>query len=350
MWYSVVSNGQAQGLFFHGRAVVSDGKDAAGVTLAFPAGLIPEKLALKVPIDMRVKVDTAWTDAIGYVDLNSDTAETRAKIQHGASITFTDTKACEILYSGFVPLCGWSAFTPDFNYTVGTATFAEVGYYMMLGENTYAMVAQTSTADSDAESSAELIPPIIPQDIDCLTTCKALEIAGAGGATYSNPDPSFDMANATGASRKITNKALTQATDEQAFAWALAAIVPIRSWQAATLSVTYGTADPETNLDETMYFDGFDNMVFVAGHITFDDGNACDSVVATGLPVPPRADCARIAIPCLQVQHTDTFTSPGCFLDSDDSDPDDRAIEFDDLTTFDDTEVGELQWAGFYFV
>jgi len=356
MWYSIVRCGQAQGLFFHGRVVVSDGKDAAGVTLAFPSGIIPERLtghaslAFEVPIDMRVKVDTAWTDALGYVDVSSATAETRAKIQHHESITFTDTKACEVLYSGFVPLAGWVPFSPDFTYGTGTATFTETGYYMMLGDNTYAMIAQTATTDSDGEDAATLVPPITPQDIDCLASCKAYELAGAAGATYSNPDPSFDMANATGASRAITNKALTQATDAKNFVWGCAAIVPIRNWQAATLSVSYTTGTPATNLDETMYFDGYESLVFIAGHITFDDGNGCTAVVATGLPVPPRAACAKIAIPCLQVQHTDTFTQPMLFLDSDDTDPDDRAIEFDNLTTFDDAEVGELQWAGFYLV
>lgn len=356
MYYSVVTCGQAQGLFFHGRIVVSDGKDAAGVTIAFPSTIIPEmltnhaSLAFEVAVDVRVKVDTTWNDGIGFVDISNSTAETRAKIQHHASITYTDTKACEVLYSGFIPLSGWTAFTPQLAYETGTATFSEAGYYMMLGENTYAFFAQTATTDSDGEQAVTLTPPIPTQDINCLTSCKAIELAGAGGATYSNPDPTFNMLDNAGANRTLTNKALTTATDGQNFVWSVAGIVPIRNWQAATLSVTYGTATPETNLGETMYFDGYDNMTFIAGHITFDDGNACDSVVATGLPVPPRAACVKIAIPCMQVQHSDVFTMPGLFLDSDDTDPDDRAIEFDDLTTFDDTEVGELQWAGFYFV
>lgn len=351
MWSSVITNGQAQGLFFHGKIVISDGGGATAVTLPLPSGVLPGKLALKVPIDARIKVDTTWTDLIGYIDLNSDTGATRRTISFAGTPTLTDDKACEILYSGFVPIAGWEAFTPKLSYATATpGSAAELGYMMLLGENTYAMIVSTQSSDSNACSGVTLVPPLIPPDMDLLGSCKAIEVAGAGGATYSNPDPSVNMTHATEESRTITNLEFTTATDGQNLHWFCSAIMPINNWQAWTPSATYTTGTPATNLGYTGDFDAYDNMVFISGHLTFDDGNGCTAVVATGLPVPPRALCTKIAIPSTQVQHTDTFVNPMVFLDSDDTDPDDRAVEQDNLTTFDDAEVGELQFTGFYFV
>ena len=104
------------------------------------------------------------------------------------------------------------AWTPTLAWTTGTpAAITTIARYCRIGIMCFFDI-NISSADSNGCSALTITLPITPVDNEMALPCAAIQLAGAGGADYSNP---LAFINADGTSNKIEFRAFTAATDGQ---------------------------------------------------------------------------------------------------------------------------------------
>lgn len=119
------------------------------------------------------------------------------------------------LAAGSNILPAWAAYSPTLTWGTGTpASITTVARWKKVG-NVVFLHIDISSADSNACDSLTITLPEDPVDNNDRTALAAIQKAGAGGATYSNPLAYIDMDSA---SKLIKFYAFTTGTDGQAVA------------------------------------------------------------------------------------------------------------------------------------
>lgn len=104
----------------------------------------------------------------------------------------------------------WAAYTPTLVWgTADPAAITKAGRYCRVGFVCYFSV-YIGSADSNAASSLTVTLPIAPIDNTNNLPVPSIQLAGAGGATYSNPNGFIDVVNAV-----VSFRSFTTGTDGQ---------------------------------------------------------------------------------------------------------------------------------------
>ncbi len=109
----------------------------------------------------------------------------------------------------------WAAYTPTLTWgTAAPASITTVARWVRVGVVVHFHI-DISSADSNATDSLTISLPADPVDNNDRTAVTAIQKAGAGGVTYSNPLAYIDMDSA---SKLIKFYSFTTGTDGQAIA------------------------------------------------------------------------------------------------------------------------------------
>ncbi len=134
----------------------------------------------------------------------------------GASAGSGNIKNCAFSNNSFnnvVPHRLWTTWTPTLTWgTADPDSITTVARYMRDGTRVCFHV-DISSADSNAASSLTITLPVDPVDNNDYTSVSSREIAGGGGATWSDP---LAYINMDSADKKINFAAFTTGTDDQA--------------------------------------------------------------------------------------------------------------------------------------
>jgi hypothetical protein len=112
-------------------------------------------------------------------------------------------------------------------------------------------------------------------------------------------------------------------------------------WVDWTPTVTWGTADPATNVAQTARYTIIGNTVYFNYSYTADDGNAASSLAIT-LPVTAKGNNAKIALSALQKVNA-TWTNAMGYIDDDSA-----GIAFYNFQTCTNAQACEFIITGFY--
>lgn len=330
--------------FFNLEINTANGAGATAVTFTPP--VIPADLNLDVPVEAIACVDGTYTDALGYVDATNDTEESRL-IEFQALPTFTASTACMLRVTGCYEVEGGTAFTGAETWgTADPGSITEVCREKRLGD-VCLQFFQWSSADSNATSSLVCELAVPTPDRDGYIAARALEKAGAGGATWSDPLGYIDAKASTAATRYLEFNDWTTGTDGQAIQASAFAFSEISGWFSFDPDPTWGTADP-TSVTEKAYYSIHDGLCFFWVYLNSADGNGANSLELK-LPVPCRYGSAEIGLFGYEIQHTDVEENPMAKIPADQAAAADRnVVEFDNWTTAADTEAISVYVAGIY--
>jgi len=343
-------------MFFSGRMYSTDGGGATALVIEHIPGFPPQAVSMDVPFEGQQLVDTTYYDMMGRLDAGQ-AAAADAQIEFANFTTCTDNKVVEILISGWYFCWGATAYTPT--NTTGTKTpatnVATTGYYKTICDGKVGLFCNYYTADdSDGCDGFTATIPWRLQDADTYVAVKAIELAGAGGATYYNPHAYIDMANATAENRgKIQMHAWTSATDDKAVKVWCAGIVELAGWTSvatAQISQTFDTtAHTPASITKKFRFFADGALAFFSYYWTSADGNGAVSLSTESI-IPPRyAANHKHALPSTQLQNA-TYSNCKCYVEANTTDPADREILQSAFTTATDAQTVTMEVAGFMFI
>lgn len=192
---------------------------AAGVTLT---GTTLAADGTDADISITITPKGTGSVVMSKVDINAGTID-------GATIATSDItvgsgKTLDIS-AGTLTHQAWAGYSPSLVWGTGTpASITTVARWTKLGKIVFFHI-DISSADSNACDSLTISLPADPTDNNDRTAVSAIQIAGAGGVTWSNPLGYIDMDSA---SKLIKFGAFTTGTDGQAIA-----IIVSGSYEAA---------------------------------------------------------------------------------------------------------------------
>jgi hypothetical protein len=334
-------------VLFHIETTWTDGNAASSLTATLPI-VPPDTGTVQLcPVTAIQGVATAYTNALGYIDLNNATAETRAKVQFKNFTTCTDAAAGSFVISGMYPIAGnYTDWDPTVVWTTSDpGSITNDSCYTSV-DNVQFFAVSNSSADSNIASDAVCPLPIPTPDRDGYCAVASMELAGTAGATYSNPAAYVDCANSSDATRLIECFDFTQGTDAKAIAIYIAGFSEIGEWTSFDPTLTWTTGTPASITEAGRYI-VVEGMCFFHYYLTSADGNGATALTIT-LPVGCEYGSTDIALNSIQLVDT-TYSCPCAYINRDQMAASDRnKISFRNLSTATDAATVSVYVSGFY--
>lgn len=333
---------------YSGKIVCSDGNDGTQVTVDLP--FVPQYLGAKVFGSGIKTIDTTTTECLPYVAADQAT-EANRKLTLALPATFTDTKGLTIEYSGWYPVHGFATYTPTLAWDQSTApaSLTTVAFYRIIDGLCWG-VFMTSSADNNAATGLTFTTPEgVPVDTDAYV---AAACGVLSNATWSNGMAYVDCANATAASRLVTfpTNSWPTMTDTEAMAAAVAFVFEMEGGVSfsSNMSRSFTTGTPASLTVSARHKVVDSEWCWFEVYMTSADSNGATNL-AFKPPVVPVKTTNDWRLNCYVLNNA-TVVAAKAYLDSNQTDPDDRLVRFTAHPTCTDAATVTYRISGFYKV